>query len=73
MPDDSTLDALRTALGAYIDPYAGQSLADAQAVREVKAAPNGGYAARIVLGFPVPALQFQETLVQSRISPELSH
>jgi ATP-binding protein involved in chromosome partitioning len=61
MPDDSTLDALRTALGAYIDPYAGQSLADAQAVREVKAAPNGGYAARIVLGFPVRGYQKELT------------
>jgi ATP-binding protein involved in chromosome partitioning len=57
MPDDSTLDALRTALGSYVDPYAGQSLADAQAVREVKAAANGGYAARIVLGFPVGGYQ----------------
>ncbi len=57
MPDDSTLDALRTALGTYVDPYAGQSLADAQAVREVKAAANGGYAARIVLGFPVRGYQ----------------
>jgi ATP-binding protein involved in chromosome partitioning len=53
MPDESTLDALRTVLGTYVEPYAGQSLADAQAVREVKASPDGGYIIRIVLGFPV--------------------
>jgi ATP-binding protein involved in chromosome partitioning len=53
MPDDSSVDTVRTALGAYVDPYAEQSLADAQAVREVKAAADGGYHVRIALGFPV--------------------
>jgi ATP-binding protein involved in chromosome partitioning len=57
MPDEATLNALSTALGAYVDPYAGQSLADAQAVREVKPTADGGYAARIVLGFPVGGYQ----------------
>jgi ATP-binding protein involved in chromosome partitioning len=57
MPDESTLNALRSALGAYVDPYAGQSLADAQAVREVKPAADGGYIARIALGFPVGGYQ----------------
>ncbi len=53
MPDQSNLDALRTALGAYVEPYSGQSLADAQALRDVKVGPGGGYTTRIVLGFPV--------------------
>jgi len=57
MADDSTVNALRSALGAYVDPYAGQSLADAQAVREVKPASDGGYIARIALGFPVGGYQ----------------
>ena len=57
MPDESTLNALTAALGAYVDPYAGQSLADAQAVREVKPAVDGSYTARIVLGFPIGGYQ----------------
>src|SRR5579872_5471529 len=64
MADQSTLNALRSALGAYVDPYAGQSLADAQAVREVSPAADGGYTVRIVLGFPVGGYQneFAEAL-----------
>src|SRR5258708_21350725 len=63
MADDSTLDGLRAALAAYVDPYAGQTLADAQAVRDVSATA-GGYTARIVLGFPVGGYQsgFSEAL-----------
>ncbi|MGH8209708.1 MAG: iron-sulfur cluster carrier protein ApbC [Steroidobacteraceae bacterium] len=57
MPDESNLDAVRTAVGAYVDPYTGQSLADAQAVREIKASADGGYTARIVLGFPIGGYQ----------------
>jgi ATP-binding protein involved in chromosome partitioning len=57
MPDESTLEALRTVLGTYVEPYAGQSLADSQAVREVEARPDGGYTARVVLGFPVGGYQ----------------
>ncbi len=53
----SILNALSSALGAYVDPYAGQSLADAQAIREVKPAADGSYTARIVLGFPVGGYQ----------------
>src|SRR6202000_459727 len=53
MPDESTLNAVRAALEAYVDPYTGQSLAEAQAVREVKPGANGGFTARIALGFPV--------------------
>jgi len=65
MPDESTtLDALRAALDAYVDPYAGQSLADAHAVREVKSTADGGYTVDIVLGFPVGGYQneFAEAL-----------
>jgi ATP-binding protein involved in chromosome partitioning len=53
MPDETALNAVRTALEAYVDPYTGQSLTEAQAVREVKPGANGGFAARIALGFPV--------------------
>jgi len=66
MPDESTLNALSSALGAYVDPYAGQSLADAQAVREVKPAADGGYTARIVLGFPVGGYQEELSEALSR-------
>ena len=66
MADESTVNALRSALGAYVDPYAGQSLSDAQAVREVKVAADGGYVARIALGFPVGGYQkeLSEALVR---------
>ena len=57
MPDEAILEALRTALGSYVDPYAGQSLAGALAVRDVKATADGGYTAHIVLGFPVGGYQ----------------
>jgi ATP-binding protein involved in chromosome partitioning len=57
MADESTVNALRSALGAYVDPYAGQSLSDAQALREVRPAAEGGYIARIALGFPVGGYQ----------------
>jgi ATP-binding protein involved in chromosome partitioning len=52
MADDPALHAVRTALEAYVDPYSNESLADAGAVREL-AARDGGYRARIVLGYPV--------------------
>lgn len=53
MPDESTLEALRTALGTYVEPYSGQPLASAQALREVKGRADGGFTARVVLGFPL--------------------
>jgi ATP-binding protein involved in chromosome partitioning len=52
MTPQPPLDAVRAALEAYIDPYLGETLGAARAVREVGAAP-AGYKARIVLGFPV--------------------
>lgn len=65
MPDER-VDALRTVLGAYVEPYAGQSLADAQAVREVRASPDGRYTVRIVLGFPVGGYQKELTEALAR-------
>src|SRR6266478_2719616 len=52
MADDSTLDALRAALDRYVDPYLGETLGNAHALRDVSATPKG-YTARIALGFPV--------------------
>jgi ATP-binding protein involved in chromosome partitioning len=52
MSDDSTLNALRAALGSYVDPYLGESLGAAQAVQELTAT-SGGASVRIRLGFPV--------------------
>jgi ATP-binding protein involved in chromosome partitioning len=52
MTDDSVLSSVRTAIEAYVDPYLGESLGAAQAVREV-ASKGAGYIARLVLGFPV--------------------
>ncbi len=52
MSDDSTLDALRAAIESYVEPYLHQSLREAGALRELTASPDG-YAARIVLDFPV--------------------
>jgi ATP-binding protein involved in chromosome partitioning len=65
MPDESTLNALRAALGAYVDPYLGETLANANAVREVSAAASG-YAARIALGFPVGGYRNELTAALAR-------
>jgi ATP-binding protein involved in chromosome partitioning len=50
-PQDS-LDRVRAALEAYVDPYLGEPLGAAQAIREVRPA-GAGFSARIALGFPV--------------------
>jgi ATP-binding protein involved in chromosome partitioning len=52
MAEDSTLNAVRTALKAYVDPYLKETLAEAGALRDL-AAQNGGYLARLALGYPV--------------------
>jgi ATP-binding protein involved in chromosome partitioning len=52
MTPELPVNAVRAALEAYIDPYLGETLGSAQAVREVRA-DGAGYAAHIVLGFPV--------------------
>ena len=52
MTPEETLTAIRAALDAYVDPYLGETLSAAQAVREVRAAGKG-FSAHVVLGFPV--------------------
>ncbi len=52
MTPEPPVNAVRAALDAYIDPYLGETLASAQAVRAVSA-DGGGYTAQIVLGYPV--------------------
>jgi len=52
MTDDATLNALRTALDSYVDPYLGESLGAVQAIQDLAASP-GGASVRIRLGFPV--------------------
>jgi ATP-binding protein involved in chromosome partitioning len=56
MADDSTLDAVRAALKAYVDPYLKETLGEAGALREV-IAQGGGYRARLALGYPVGGYQ----------------
>ncbi len=52
MPDESSSAAVQAALERYVDPYLGETLGAAQAVRAV--VPRGaGHAAQISLGFPV--------------------
>jgi len=53
---DASVDAVRAALDAYLDPYLQDTLGAAQAVREVRAAGEG-FTARIALGFPVGGYQ----------------
>jgi ATP-binding protein involved in chromosome partitioning len=53
MPDQPSREALSTALGAYVDPYLGQSLAEARVVRGVELLAGGAWRVRLVYGFPV--------------------
>jgi ATP-binding protein involved in chromosome partitioning len=48
----SSLDAVRTALEAYVDPYLQESLGNAQAIEDLRVT-GGGIEARLALGFPV--------------------
>ena len=52
MTDESSLNAVRAALEAYVDPYLKETLGEAGALRDL-AAQGGGYRARIALGYPV--------------------
>ena len=52
MPADVSVENVRRILEAYTDPYLGETLGAAQAVREVRAAGEG-IVANLVLGFPV--------------------
>jgi ATP-binding protein involved in chromosome partitioning len=58
-PNDS-LNSVRAVLDAYVDPYLGESLAAAQAIRELRAA-GPGFAARVALGFPVGGYETELT------------
>jgi ATP-binding protein involved in chromosome partitioning len=52
MTPEESLAAVRATLDAYVDPYLGESLGAAQAVRELSARGDG-FVARVALGFPV--------------------
>jgi ATP-binding protein involved in chromosome partitioning len=65
MTPDETLSAIRAALEAYVDPYLGETLGSAQAVREVRAT-GGGFSAQVVLGFPTGGYQAELTAALSR-------
>jgi ATP-binding protein involved in chromosome partitioning len=52
MTDESTRNAVRAALEAYVDPYLEETLGEASALRDL-AAQGDGYRARIALGYPV--------------------
>jgi ATP-binding protein involved in chromosome partitioning len=63
-PDDST-NRVRAALETYVDPYLGEALAAAQAVREVRPA-GSGFTARVALGFPVGGYEAELTAALTR-------
>jgi ATP-binding protein involved in chromosome partitioning len=52
MSEDSALAAIKAALDRYVDPYLGETLGSAQAVRSVEARGTR-VVAKIALGFPV--------------------
>ena len=52
MTPEVHLDAVRSALDGYVDPYLGETLGAARAVRGVEAQPQG-WRVRIVMGYPV--------------------
>ena len=60
MTQEESLSAVRAALEAYRDPYLLETLGEAKAVREVRAA-GPGFVARIALGFPVGGYQEELT------------
>jgi ATP-binding protein involved in chromosome partitioning len=77
MADDSTLNALRAALDAYVDPYLGESLGSARAVQDLTLAPADALV-RIRLGFPVGGYRaeltsaLQKHLSQSGVNTPLT-
>lgn len=56
MPADASVDNVRLILEGYTDPYLGETLGTAQAVREVRAGGEG-FVANLILGFPVGGYQ----------------
>src|SRR6266478_893144 len=61
---EASVNAVRAALDAYLDPYLQDTLGSAQAVREVRAA-GAAFTARVALGFPVGGYQTQLTAALS--------
>ena len=60
MTAEASVDSVRAALDAYLDPYVQDTLGAVQAVRAVRAAGEG-FTARVVLGFPVGGYQAELT------------
>jgi ATP-binding protein involved in chromosome partitioning len=60
MSENPNLARLRSALEGYVDPYLGEALGVAGAVRGV-AARGAGYVAELALGFPVGGYQAELT------------
>jgi ATP-binding protein involved in chromosome partitioning len=60
MAVDELTDKVRAALEAYVDPYLGESLGAASAVREVRRSGQG-FEAHLALGFPVGGYQTELT------------
>jgi ATP-binding protein involved in chromosome partitioning len=52
MSDPSTVEAVRASLNTFVDPYLGETLEAAKALRDLTASGNKVHA-RIALGFPV--------------------
>ena len=73
MTADDLTDKVRAALEAFVDPYLGESLGAAKAVREVRAS-GGGFRARLALGFPVGgyAAELQPALAEMLASAGIS-
>jgi ATP-binding protein involved in chromosome partitioning len=65
MSPEESLNSVRAALDAYVDPYLGEALGTVQAVRELRAT-DAGYTARVVLGFPVGGYQAELTAALER-------
>jgi ATP-binding protein involved in chromosome partitioning len=77
MAANELTDKVRATLEAYVDPYLGETLGAAEAVREVHLSGTG-FSARIKLGFPVGGYQAElqaaldATLAASGISAPLT-
>jgi ATP-binding protein involved in chromosome partitioning len=65
MSAKASVDTVRAALDAYVDPYLQESLAAAQAVREVREAGEG-FTAQITLGYPVGGYRADLTAALAR-------
>ena len=68
MTADELTDKVRAALEAYVDPYLGESLGAASALREVRRSGQG-FEARLALGFPVGGYQAE---LESALAAELA-